>query len=74
MCTNDHILAAQRLAEFVEVDCVGLEGVRLDGTGRSILVTLVFSDLSIVTLRKALWHPPNGHIQCNPGKSRGSPI
>jgi hypothetical protein len=74
VCTNDHIVTAQRLAEFVEIDRVRLERVWLDGTGRSILITLVSDYLSIVALGKALWHAPNGHIQCSRGKSRGSPI
>jgi hypothetical protein len=40
VCTNDDILAAQRLAEFVEIDRVRFESVWLDGTGGSILVSL----------------------------------
>lgn len=37
MCTNNHVVAAERLAELVEVNSVGLESVWLNGTGRGIL-------------------------------------
>jgi hypothetical protein len=52
MSTNDYILAVQRLAEFVEVDCVGLEGVWLDGAGRSVLIKVQFSELPVVCQEK----------------------